>query len=150
MLGSYYSFLCSAKFHETLLSSAFRGSPKWCESPRDYLKVVEAYRTRNAAGRFPRRVGSTPTISVILLNKLYTKTAFHFGELFLYLSRKNLFCFYAENSNFNISSSRSAMGVKIWYFFQIRYIFASSLGARGRKTSPLSGFVSIRCSKVKR
>ncbi len=58
--------------------------------------------------------------------------------------------FYSNNSDFNFSSSRSAIGVKIWYFFQIKYIFVSSFGVRGRKTSPLSGFVSIKCSKVKR
>ncbi len=68
----------------------------------------------------------------------------------LSISANTRFDFYSNNSDFNFSSSRSAIGVKIWYFFQIKYIFVSSFGVRGRKTSPLSGFVSIKCSKVKR
>ena len=63
------------------------------------------------------------------------------------VSGPHFFRFY---SDFSFSSSRSAMGVKIWYFFQIKYIFVSSLGVRGRKTRPLSELVSIKCLKVKR
>ena len=38
----------------------------------------------------------------------------------------------------------SAIGEKIWYFFQIRYSFVSSLGDNGRNTSPESADVSTR------
>ena len=44
----------------------------------------------------------------------------------------------------------SAIGVKLWYLFQIKYIFISKCGYSGRKTSPLSGEVSIRLFSVSR
>lgn len=104
-------------------------------------------------------LGETPT-SEQEIRKGYSDSLLAYGReisksnlsltRFLALSANTRFDFYSNNSDFNFSSSRSAIGVKIWYFFQIKYIFVSSFGMRGRKTSPLSGFVSIKCSKVKR
>ena len=54
------------------------------------------------------------------------------------------------NEFFICFRNRSAIGVKLWYLFQIIYIFISRRGESGRKTSPLSGEVSIRLFSVSR
>ena len=53
-----------------------------------------------------------------------------------------------EQSSRICRRNRSARGVKVPNLFQIRCSLLSSLGDRGRKTRPLSGEVSTRCSKL--
>ena len=62
--------------------------------------------------------------------------------------QRALSCAQRANACRMCARKRSAIGVNVWYLFQMRYNLVSSAGYSGRKTSPLRGEVSTSRSNV--